>query len=390
MCDVVIAPRRTYRDDVMQRKATTADTRLAEGVPELVERIRSEIEAAPEQRITFARFMDVVLTEPGLGYYATSERRPTREGDFLTAPELHPFFGRCIGRQLDEVWQRLERPDPFTVLEYGAGRGMLHDSVLAGLGAEGSPLANVMDWVSVDLPERSRVVPAQPFVGAVLANEYLDALPVHRLQRVGEETMEHWVTWQDGWFATTTGPLSDASLADPLTEVDVTLAEDQIADVSPAWAAFVREASQHLQQGLLLIIDYGHPAGELYGPRRMAGSLLTYRGHEVGGDPFQAVGRQDLTAHVDLTAVERAAETVGLTVMGSTSQAEFLVGLGLGELLTQLGREPGTDPTAYAEARAAVARFLDPRHLGGFRVLGFGRRMEAEPPLRGFSFRMTR
>ncbi len=352
--------------------------------------LRDEILAAPSPRITFARFMDAVLTEPELGYYATSDRRPTREGDFLTAPELHPFFGRCMGRQLEEVWQRLERPDPFTVLEYGAGRGTLQATAEGGLRADGSELAGALRWVSVDLPGRTHPVGADPFVGAVLANEYLDALPVHRLQRVGEETMEHWVTWQDGWFATTTGPLSHASLADQLTEVGVTLAEGQIADVSPEWAAFVREASQHLQQGLLLIVDYGHAASELYGPRRMAGSLLTYRGHEVGGDPFRSVGRQDLTAHVDFSAVERAAEAVGLTALGSTGQAEFLVGLGLGDLLTELGSAAGTSPIAYVEARAAVARFLDPRHLGGFRVLGFGRRMEAEPPLRGFSFRMTR
>ncbi|MDQ3492558.1 MAG: SAM-dependent methyltransferase, partial [Chloroflexota bacterium] len=170
----------------------------------------------------------------------------------------------------------------------------------------------------------------------------------------------------------------------------VTLAEGQIADVSPAWAAFPGEATQHLKEGLLLVIDYGHAAPELYGPRRLAGSLLTYRGNRVGGDPFRAVGRQDLTAHVDLSAVERGAEAAGLTALGCTTQAEFLVGLGLGDALSELRGAADTDPTAYVEARAAVARFLDPRHLGGFRVLGFGRRLEAQAPLRGFSFRVER
>lgn len=352
--------------------------------------LRDEILAAPSARITFARFMDVVLTAPDLGYYATSDRRPTRQGDFLTAPELHPFFGRCVGRQLEEVWQRLERPDPFTVLEYGPGRGTLQATTEAGLRADGSELAGALRWVSVDLPGRSDPVAADPFVGAVLANEYLDALPVHRLQRVGEVMMEHWVAWQDGWFGTRLAPLSDTAVGRPLSDAGLTLAEGQIADVSAGWASFPHKAARHLERGLVLIIDYGHAASELYGPRRMAGSLLTYRGHQVGGDPFRAIGRQDLTAHVDLSAVARAAEAADLAALGSTSQAEFLVGLGLGDLLSELGSAAGTDPTAYVEARAAVARLLDPRHLGGFRVLGFGRGMDAEPPLRGFSFRLTR
>ncbi|MDQ3406855.1 MAG: SAM-dependent methyltransferase [Chloroflexota bacterium] len=355
-----------------------------------MELIRDEILAAPGERITFARFMDLALTAPGLGYYATSEKRPTREGDFLTAPELHPFFGQCVGRQLDEVWRRLGRPARFTTHEYGAGRGTLRDSVSDGLRADRSALADALDWVALDLPDRSDPVFERPLAGVVLANEYLDALPVHRLQQVGRAIGELYVTWQDGWFAEVFGGLSSPELAGPLTEAGVRLAEGQIADVSPGWSAFVGEASRHLASGLVLIIDYGHSAAELYGPRRMAGSLLTYGGHEVGSDPFRAVGRQDLTAHVDFSAVERAAVAAGLEPLWSTSQAEFLVGLGLGDLLRELGDTPGVDPAAYVEARVAVGRFLDPRHLGGFRVLGFVRGMDAEPPLRGFTFRLTR
>ncbi len=369
---------------------TARDERWADSEPLLVEAIRDEIVAAPGCRIPFARFMQAALTAPGLGYYATSDRRPTRDGDFLTAPELHPFFGRCIGRQLDEVWRRLGRPASFTVREYGAGRGTLRATVEDGLRADGSDLGEALRWVAIDLPERSDPIPADPSVGVILANEYLDALPVHRLQRVGGGIVEHCVTWRDGWFAIGPGPLSDARLTDPLTEAGVTLAEGQIADVSQDWAAFAQEAGRHLQRGVMLVIDYGHSAVELYGPRRMAGSLLTYRGHRVGNDPFRAVGRQDLTAHVDFSAVERAALAVGLRTMGSTSQAEFLVGLGLGDLLAELGADASTDLEAYVEARAAVRRFLDPRHLGGFRVLGSARGMDAAPPLRGFSFRLTR
>jgi SAM-dependent MidA family methyltransferase len=138
-------------------------------------------------------------------------------------------------------------------------------------------------------------------------------------------------------------------------------------------------------EGVLLMIDYGHPAAELYGPQRVAGTLVTYRDHHAGLDPFNAVGRQDLTAHVDLTAVDRAAREVGLEPMGWTTQARFLARLGLGELLSDLGRDPSTDAQQYLAARAAVARLLDPRHLGGFRVLAYARGLASGPPLRGLA-----
>ena len=136
--------------------------------------------------------------------------------------------------------------------------------------------------------------------------------------------------------------------------------------------------------GLLLVIDYGHEAAELYGPRRMAGSLLTYREHAVADDPFVAVGRSDITAHVDVSALRRAADDAGLAHLGQTTQARFLVGLGLGELLAALGREPATGLSEYVDARSAVARFLDPRHLGAFAVLAWGRDVPPGPPLPGF------
>jgi SAM-dependent MidA family methyltransferase len=128
-----------------------------------------------------------------------------------------------------------------------------------------------------------------------------------------------------------------------------------------------------LGRGQLLVIDYGMDAAELYGPRRMAGTLVTYAGHRAGDDPFAAVGRQDITAHVDLTAIDRAARTAGLRPTLATRQADFLVTLGLGDLLVELGRDPGTTLEEYAAARSSVVRLLDPRHLGAFRVHAWDR-----------------
>jgi SAM-dependent MidA family methyltransferase len=347
------------------------DPRWEGSEPRLVMLIRDEILAAPGQRITFARFMQRALTEPGLGYYATSQLRPTREGDFLTAPELHPFFGRCLSRFVAGAWQRAGSAGRFVVREHGAGRGALRDAVLAGLTADGSPLAGLIEWRLVDLPSQN--APLDGPADLVVANEFLDALPVHRLRQDGE-LREAWVCWRDGWFAEVLAAPSDAALAATLTMAGVTLREGQRAEVCLAASDWIAQAAAGLGEGgELLVIDYGSEATELFGPRHMAGSLLTYRRHTLADDPFSAVGHSDITAHVDLTTLRRAAAEAGLTPLGATTQARFLVALGLGDLLADLGREATTDLDTYVQARAAVARLLDPRHLGAFAVLAWGR-----------------
>jgi SAM-dependent MidA family methyltransferase len=378
------------------------DPRWADSEPRLLEAIRDEILTAPDRRITFARFMERALTEPGLGYYATTATRPTREGDFLTAPELHPFFGRCLGRQLEDAWERLGRPAVFTVREWGAGRGTLARTVADGLRADGSALADALEWQPTDLPGRHPDPAAGPFTGAVLANEYLDALPVHRVEQRDGRLLERYVTWtgatyrpagasgtvrhaDGGWFAEVADEPSTVALEAELAMNGIRLADGQLAEIRPGLARWVGEATNDLAAGLLLVIDYGHEASVLYGPRRMAGTLVTYRGHVAGDDPFIAVGRQDITTHVDITAVERGARTAGLTELGRTSQAEFLINLGLGDLLSRMGLDPTTDGGAYLLARASVVRLIDPRALGGFKVMAFGRGIDRVPVLKGLA-----
>ncbi len=169
------------------------------GEPALVELIRAEITSGGP--ITFARFMERALYEPGLGYYATSVARPTRAGDFLTAPELHPIFGWTIARQLDEMWERLGRPEEFVLREYGAGRGTLAASINDGLRRSGSGLAGTLRHEPVDVQGHVPVVDrSSPFIGCVLGNEFLDALPVHRIVREEAGLREIHVDWQDGRF----------------------------------------------------------------------------------------------------------------------------------------------------------------------------------------------
>jgi SAM-dependent MidA family methyltransferase len=341
-----------------------SDPRWAGSEPRLVEAIRDEILASPAGRITFARFMHRALTEPDVGYYSTSELRPTRSGDFLTAPELHPLFGRCIGRFIASAWEHAGSPRGYRIHEYGGGRGRLRDHATPELPADS-------EWRRIDLPDRSDET-AGP-ADFILANEFLDALPVHRIiQR--DALREAFVGWRDGWFVETEAEPSSPQLAAMVQSEGVTLKTGQRSEICLEASDWITHAATTLRPGgVLLVIDYGHDAAELYGPRRMAGSLLTYREHRVSDDPFSAVGHTDITAHVDITALERTARRAGLEMIGSTIQGHFLINLGLGESLADFGRQPDVDPTDYLEARAAVARLLDPRHLGGFRVLAWGR-----------------
>jgi SAM-dependent MidA family methyltransferase len=368
--------------------------------PELVARIRAEI--ASNGPMTFARFMELALYEPELGYYSVAEARPTRSGDFLTAPELHPIFGRAIAGQVAEVWRRLDRPSDFTVREFGAGSGALAEALLTELRDTEADLAEVVRYAPIEhnrhrLAEArarletsgfgDRVVAAEgPMTGVVLANEFLDALPVHRVEGGAEgRLLERYVVAGTDRLVERPGEPSTPELEARLRADDVTLAPGQRAEVRLADAAWVAGVGRTLERGAAFIIDYALPAAELYAPTRPDGTLIAYRGQRTSGDPFAAIGRQDLTAHVDVTALRRAAEAASLDVLGETSQAAFLVGNGLEALLEAARSDPRTTLAAWAELRSSIVRLLDPRALGGFRVLAFGRGIDARPPLAGFA-----
>ena len=372
--------------------------------PVLADLIRGEIRA--NGPITFARFMELALYHPEHGYYATSLRGPGRTADFMTAPESHPIFGWAIARQLEEVWDRLGRPERFTVREFGAGSGALAAGIVDGLGRSGSALRGALRYrIAERGPGRERQVLARleevdgvdvfeaddgrPIVGAVLANEVVDALPVHRVVGLDPGGLaEVFVNvGSDGGFAAREQAPSSPELAARLEREDVHLAPGQHAEICLELDGWLTEAARGLLRGLLMLIDYGHPAAALYHPDR--GSLLrAYVHHRVHDDPFRNVGRQDLTAHVDLTAVEMTARAAGLDLLGTTTQAEFLAGLGAGELLVALQGNDTSDLAAYLAARSALFRLLDPAATGRFAVLLFGRKLPDPSPLRGLAFRL--
>jgi SAM-dependent MidA family methyltransferase len=365
---------------------------LPPGDPELEARIRAEIRR--DGPMTFARFMELALYDPAGGYYTSAdvgERGPGRRGDFLTAPEGHPIFGWAIARHLEALWDALGRPARFVVREHGAGTGALAAGILDGLRRSTSPLAAALRYQAIEAaPGRVRALRGRladagldtaleaptdrPEAGAILANELLDALPVHRVEGGPEgQLLERFVdVGPDGAFREVAGPPSTPALRARLNREAVRVQPGQVGELCLALDGWVMDAAASLERGEILLVDYGHPAAELYKPDR-GSTLRAYHRHRVHADPFAAIGRQDLTAHVDLTAVAHAAAAAGLQALGTTTQARFLHRLGIGELLVGLQSQPTTTLASYLEAKSALIRMLDPRATGGFAVLGLGR-----------------
>ena len=381
----------------------TVEDRWAESRGPRVERMRDEI--LGQGPITFARFMELALYDPTDGYYARRADRPTREGDYLSAPEMHPIFGAALARQVEECWERLGRPATFTLREEAAGSGALGLAILEALRPPARRAVRYVPTEATPMKEaavRARLAaaghaehlageaaPEEAMTGVVIANELLDALPVHRLTVRDGELLEIHVGWRDGWFADEPLSPSTPELGATLDRAGVRLVAGQVAEVGLAAQAWLRGLGARLVRGYALVIDYGHPATELYDAAKRAGGLLrTYRRHHAGDDPYRHVGEQDMTAHVDWTTLERVALEAGLDVVGRTTQAEFLTGLGLGDLLVELQSRPGQTHAEYAAARAAVVRLLDPAALGRFGVLVLGRGVSAGQSLRGLAFRL--
>jgi SAM-dependent MidA family methyltransferase len=368
--------------------AASASRSAARRSAVLVAQIRGEIERSPEGRITFARFMEFALYEPRLGYYRQTADRPTDAGDFLTAPETHAIFGWTIARRIEQMWVELGRPRPFSLIEYGAGSGTLALSILEGLRRHGlidlleavryRPIESNLNRLA-DLRHRfneagiSAVLepvaqPNEPVAGIVLANEFLDALPVHRAVLRGGKLLELYVGWRDG-FAEVAAEPSTRELAARLVDDGVELAEGQVVEMCLGLEPWFKEVAGHLARGYVVVIDYGYDAAELYGPRHLAGTLLGYRGHRVVENPFADPGQIDLTAHVDFTALRQLAARRGFSAQDLVTQQEFLVASGLESELQTLQASPDLTLAEYTRARSGIVRMLDPRHMGRFRVL---------------------
>ena len=348
---------------------------------------------AARGRITFAEFMEVALYYPVGGYY-TSRERVGASGDYYSSPSAHPAFGGLLAVQLLQAWQLLGKPVPFTIVEAGAGNGLLCRDILTAASALSSPFREALRYVCIDrrrsqgleagLDGVSRIasdgLPLQGSAGCVLFNELLDALPVHQVTLDGGQLKEIFVTEQDGQLALWTGEPSTPLLEQRLSALGVQLQEGQVAEVNLAVHGWIKRMAEALDRGFVLAMDYGRLAEDLYSPaHRFRGTLTTYRNHLQTDRPLAHIGEQDISAQVDFTTVATKARNVGLDVLGYASQAEFLHNLGMGRLLGRLAGGPGR----HQSSRMAMRELVKPEGLGAFRVMALGKSV-GHPELWGF------
>lgn len=347
----------------------------------LTARLRRVIEESGGA-IDFSEFMHRALYEPGLGYYVTGNRKLGAAGDFVTAPEMGALFGRCMARQCAEVLKVLRGG---SVLEFGAGTGALCARVLTALRDTGPlPEAYYILELSPELRERQRQTIREHcpdllehcqwlehlpdgFEGVVIANEVLDAMPVERF-RVTEQGLEIiQVTWSGEWFRETTRPAGDGELVD-IAARDLPIGYvSELGLLARQWVAGVAD---WMRRGVVLMIDYGFPAHEYYHPERSRGTLMCHYRHKAHTDPYQHIGMQDITAHVDFSALAHAAHDAGLDVLGFTHQAPFLLSLGLLDLV-QEDAEAGSED--HWRLSQEVQRLTQTHEMGElFKVLAVG------------------
>lgn len=350
--------------------------------------------------LPFDRFMELALYAPSLGYYVSGARKLGPAGDFVTAPEISPLFGRCVAAQCREVLERLEGGD---VLELGAGSGALAAQVLSALEeAESLPGRYLILEVSPDLMERQRLLLGkrfphlagcihwlerlpEAFTGVILANEVMDAMPVHRFL-IGADGVPTEVLVRpadDGWEELTAEPVSPGLAASVRALQSEGLAIDPGygSEINLRLGPWLAALSAATERGLALLIDYGYARSEYYRADRRTGTLMCHHLHRAHMDPYSYLGLQDITAHVDFSAVAEGGRAAGFELAGYTTQAHFLLGCGLDGLLAEVA---GGDDAM--EILAGVRQLVLPQAMGErFRVLGLEKGISR--PWRGFSVR---
>jgi SAM-dependent MidA family methyltransferase len=363
----------------------------------LLQRITQYIDAAGGC-IDFATFMNLALYAPGLGYYSAGSSKIGMAGDFTTAPEVSELFARCVARQCAQL---LAAAPGGSILEVGAGTGSMAATILAELAAaQALPLHYDILEVSADLAERQRQrlaalpaelrsrvrwlqqLPAVPMTGVILANEVLDALPCRRFVMHEPRPEELGVTHTvDGALAWARRP-ADAALTAAVRALNADLETplpagytSELCLLADPWVASLAAC---LARGAMLLFDYGLPRAQYYHPERASGTLTCHFKHRAHFDPLIHVGVQDITAWVDFTRVALAGQAAGLEVLGFATQAGFLLGTGIDELLAQ-----AAGANAQARLAAEARRLLMPGEMGeAFKLLALGRGIDA--PLAAF------
>jgi len=351
-------------------------------------------------RITFAEFMGLALGHPEHGYYSRKDLRWGKDGDYETSPEVHPIFGYLWARQILECWERLGRPEEFALVEPGAGSGAFMAAILTWLRARApecfeAARPTVLDGHPHRLDQQRATLAARGFAppayevehaltedwlarpgrvtGIVISNEFFDALPIHLMEREGDDPRELYVTSEGGRLALEAGETSTAAIAAYFDALGLRPGEGATAEVGLAARDAMQRFAARVERGYILTTDYGYEARELYASWRTQGTLMAFRGHSPQPDPLGQPGRTDLTYHVDFTTLATAAAQEGFESAPLTTQAEALSVLGLADALRAAGERAHEDVHRYAAERRAAETLTDMSGLGRIAVLAMAK-----------------
>ncbi len=403
--------------------------------PALCAAIANHITTSPQQRITFAEFMDLALYHPEHGYYSSDAVKiGFQGGDFFTSPNLCPDFGELLAEQFFQMWEILGKPIPFSLVEMGAGQGLLALHILKYHQQHYPDFFTALEYIIVeksptlrqeqqqrlqDLPVRwcnLEDIPPNAIAGCFFSNELVDAFPVHQFILETGKLREIYVTTSNLTlqppssesfspaligglgersnfaFIEVTGEPSRPQLAEYLDLVGIDLTQSVYqngyrSEINLAALDWLSIVADRLQRGYVLTIDYGYPASRYYNPRRSQGTLQCYYHHRFHDNPYINIGRQDITAHVDFTALEIWGEKCNLKNVGFIQQGLFLMALGLGDRIAALSYQQ-QPLSQLLKRRDALHQFLDPTGLGGFGVLVQSKgldKTEITQPLKGLA-----
>ena len=352
-------------------------------------------------RITFAEYMDSCLYHPQYGYYAKADQQARR--DYITSVDVSPVFGLLLARQFHEMWTIFGQPEQFWLMEAGAGAGALAKQILDFAQESLGEFYAALKYIGVERSAARRAaqaavlqthlamnrfsalaeMPNEIPCGCIFSNELFDAFPIHRVVRENRELREIYVTLGGCGFSDEIGPLSTPTLAEYFSEMEIELHEEQLTEVCLQACDWIETAANRLQRGFVLTIDYGYEARELYDGRHMRGTLLAYGRHRASEDFYRAPGEQDLTAHVNFTALDVWGRRGGLVRTGFATQTNFLLALARHGNFADL-EYPGANEHEQTAANLRFKTLVHPEGMGEtFKVLAQHKGIEA-PQLAGF------
>jgi len=354
--------------------------------------------------VTFKQFMSMALYDPEFGYYNTESGKIGREGDFYTSSHLHPVFGAIMGRQIYEMWDLMGRPENFRIVEMGGGAGYFCKDLLDSLGSvdefadffrtlkytiiEKSPaMRNKQQALLSGFPGkvewRSALNECGSITGCIFSNELLDAFPVH-LVRMEDELKEIYLDFDEGkGFMEIAGDLSNEEILPYFRDFAVEIRKGYTTEVNLGTREWLREINEVLERGFILTVDYGYPAWDYYGEDRDRGTILCYHRHQMNENPYLNIGEQDITAHVNYSALKKWGEDIGIKTAGFCGQGVFMVSLGIDQDIRKIAE--GTEDYVFEIAR--IKKLILPQGLGESHKVMVQYKGVEPPGLRGFSIR---